>query len=51
MAFMGRGRMPSIGNDNNSSMNDMRTHDYYRRYGYYNRFHYYIPMDNTNLLT
>lgn len=50
MAFMGRGRMPSIGDDNNSGMNDMRTHDYYRGYGYYNRFHYYIPMDNTYVI-
>ncbi len=49
MAFMGRGRMPSIGDDNNSGMNDMRTH-YYRGYGYYNRFYYYIPMDNTYVI-
>jgi len=50
MAFMGRGEMPSIGNDNNGDINDMGTHNYHRGYWYYGRFHYYVPMDNTYVI-
>lgn len=43
MAFMGRGNMPSIGDDNTSNYN----HGGPFLYG---RFYYYIPLDNTYVI-
>lgn len=57
MAYMGRGRMPSIGGNNTGSKTDVSNDNlnnrnngrrYYR--GYFFRRYYYIPLDNTYVI-
>lgn len=52
MAFMGRGSMPSVGNNNigGAGNNNFNGHSYHRRPYFYRRFYYYIPLDNTYVI-
>lgn len=52
MAFMGRGTMPSVGNNNigGAGNNNFNGHSYHRRPYFYRRFYYYIPLDNTYVI-
>lgn len=52
MAFMGRGSMPSVGNNNigGAGNNNYNGHSYHRRPYFYRRFYYYIPLDNTYVI-
>lgn len=52
MAFMGRGSMPSIGNNNidGTSNNKFNRHGYCGRPYFYRRFCHYIPLDNTYVI-
>ena len=54
MAFMGRGSMPSMGNNNigNAEENNFNQngHGYLRGPYFYRRFYYYIPLDNTYVI-
>lgn len=48
MAFIGRGDIPSIGN-NNIGDDDSNVHGYYRGPHFYRRL-YYVPLDNTYVI-
>lgn len=52
MAFMGRGSMPSVGNNNigGPGNNNFNGHGYHRSPYFYRRFYYYIPLDNTYVI-